>query len=75
MSSIATANATRLKTHSREEAKLELEKYAPLFNLLNANNVRYCLIGGLAVMAHALKSGDSLLRMRSRLHQSTSSCS
>lgn len=36
------------------DAQNLLEQYIPMFKALKDNNIKYCLVGGIAVMAHAL---------------------
>ena len=39
-----------------------LEQYIPMFKSLKENNIKYCLVGGIAVMAHALANNYDKFR-------------
>ena len=46
----------------RESAEAVFLRYAPLFERLDEEGIDYCLVGGLAVLAHCLANESGRLR-------------
>lgn len=56
-------NTSQIARIGREDAKELLRTFLPMFDWLHERDVDYCLVGGLGVLAHALRAGEADFRV------------